>query len=267
VSIQPASAQFANAVAVRRRLLLIWQNPTSRRFSRVAELNQLVNDRFSFAYLPIATEDPEFFPLDEFPDLNKVYVSDELPVFFSNRVMSAERASYGQYLERLGLNELTSVDVPVEVLIRTGGTRATDTFHVVDHPVDSDSRFISRFFVSGSRHIPEAQARIAALHSGAELELSPEPTNSQNAHAVLIDVLHGDSIGWVPDWLCGEITAMASEGYAFGTVAERINLDAPAHLQVLCRIEAMKIQSVPKAKASKSAVSKGGHQSRGVEFF
>lgn len=254
MSIQATEARVATPAGVRRRLLLIWQNPTSRRFSRVAELNQLVDDRFSFAYSPVAAEDPEFFPLDEFPDLYRVYVSDELPVFFSNRVMSAERASYGQYLERLGL-DLTSVDVPIEVLIRTGGTRATDTFHVVDHPVDAYSRFVSRFFVSGSRHISGAQERIAALHSGSELELSSEPTNAQNSHAVLIDAVLGGPIGWVPDWLCGEITAMTSEGYTFSTVAEKINLDAPAHLQVLCRIEAIKVPSAPQAKSPKTVVS------------
>jgi hypothetical protein len=238
MDIQLTETPPADAVLVRRRLLLIWQNPTSHRFARVAELNKLENGRYSFAYIPSAKDDSEFFPLDEFPNLERIYVSDELPVFFSNRVMSAERASYGQYLERLGIDDLASVDVPVEVLIRTGGARATDTFHVVEHPVEPGSDFVSRFFVSGSRHIIGSRDRISSLSAGAELMLSPEPTNTENPRAVLIDLEHGESIGWVPDWLCGEISDMMADGYEFKTVAEKINLDAPPHLQVLCRIEA-----------------------------
>ena len=40
----------------------------------------------------------------------------------------------------------------MEILARTGGERATDTFHVVDAFEEVDGRCEGRFFISGIRH-------------------------------------------------------------------------------------------------------------------
>lgn len=60
-------------------------------FTKVGQLDQLVDGRYAFRYLPPASEDPDFFPLDEFPHVGRAYVSDALPSFFANRVMSHDR--------------------------------------------------------------------------------------------------------------------------------------------------------------------------------
>ena len=75
---QAVSADLQSA----RSLLVIWQNPTSRVFTKVGQLDQLVDGRYAFRYLPPASEDPDFFPLDEFPHVERAYVSDALPSFF-----------------------------------------------------------------------------------------------------------------------------------------------------------------------------------------
>lgn len=221
-----------------RVLLLVWQDPADRRFIPVAQLQHLVDGRFVFEYLDAAQSNERFFALDEYPDLRRSYMSDSIPVFFTNRVMSADRPSYSRYLEWLGLDLSEGSQLPLEVLARTGGGRATDTFHLVDVPLRGEKFFESRFFVSGLRHVEGAGEALKLVRPGARLELRQDPTNPKNRNAVVIDVQRGVQLGWVPDWLCHEVTDLIDAGWSLSLRAERINQDAPAHTRVLCRLSA-----------------------------
>lgn len=222
----------------RGTLILVWQNPVSHRFVKVGQLDALPGSRFAFQYLPSAWTDPEFNALLEYPDPNAAYVSDEVPAFFANRILSPDRPHYDRYLGWLGIEGLRADEVPFEVLARTGGSRATDTFHVVDLPVDSGDSFRSRFFISGIRHRENADAIVSALREGADLHLRLEENNEVNPKAVLIDTADGRMVGYVPDWLCADVHHRIKDGWTFAAVAERVNPDAPARLRVLCRIDA-----------------------------
>ena len=225
------------AIETARRLLLIWQDPDTRRLVRVGELDQLVDGDFVFRYLPDARE-PLFSPLVQFPDLDRLYFSSQLPSFFANRVMSRSRERYGEFRHWIGLEE-DGADTPFEVLIRTGGPRATDTFHVVDDLTRSDDgRVISRFLASGVRHVEGGHSRLSFLSEGQELWLRDEHDNRVNARAILIDVRDGEPVGYVPDWLVEDVHWLRAAASDFRVVAERVNPDAPSHLQLLCRIEA-----------------------------
>lgn len=223
----------------RRSLLIVWQNPRDRRFVKIGRLDVLADGRYAFHYLPESSNDPEFSALDEYPNRDAVYVSESLPAFFANRVMSTERPSYEQYLHWLGVEGIGAAELPVEILARTGGSRATDTFHVLDLPELRDGGFSSRFFVSGIRHLGN-EAGLAELREGAELQLRLEPENPKNPRAVIIDAAENRQIGWVPDWLCGEVHALMQAGWQVTATAERVNHDAPAHVRVLCRLDARK---------------------------
>lgn len=219
-----------------RRLLLIWQHPVTRRLIRVGELEQR-GDGFAFRYLPGAHEDG-FYPLVQFPEFSREYVSSSLPPFFANRVMSRSRASYPDFRHWLGLED-SGADTPFEVLVRTGGPRATDTFHIVDDLSHSDSgRVTSRFLASGVRHIEGASGRLESLDEGQVLLLRDEPGNVVNQRAILIDVRDGEAVGYVPDWLLEDVHDLRSKAASFSVVAERVNPLAPSHMQLLCRIEA-----------------------------
>lgn len=224
--------------ASRGTLILVWQNPVSHRFVKVGLLDALPDARFAFQYLPSAWDDSEFQPLLEYPNRDAAYVSDELPAFFANRVLSADRPHYGRYLGWLGIDGLAPADIPFEVLARTGGGRATDTFHVVDLPLDRDDAFESRFFVSGVRHTADADAVVGSLREGSSLILRLEEHNEVNPKAVLIDTSDGRKVGYVPDWLCADVHQRIKDGWTVSAVAERVNPDAPAHVRVLCRIVA-----------------------------
>lgn len=232
-----AEVDFATS---RRSLLLVWQNPESGRFIKVGQLDVLADGRFAFHYLPGAATDPQFLELDEYPERDAVYVSDDLPVFFSNRIMSADRPSYGQYLRWLGIEDIEAAELPIEVLARTGGQRVTDTFHIVDLPEHFEASFSSRFFVSGVRHTVGANRVLAALESGASLSLELEESNEVNPKAVLIDTVDGKKVGYVPDWLCGDVHDLIKSGWSVTAIAEHVNPDAPAHVRVLCRITAQR---------------------------
>lgn len=222
--------------AVQRVLLLVWQDPADRRFVPVAELHHLEDGRFVFQYLDAARSHSRFFALDEYPDLARSYVTDSLPVFFANRIMSTDRPEYDRYLHWLGLDDVESSQIPLEVLSRTGGGRATDTFHIVDSPLRGEHDFKSRFFVSGIRHVDEPEVVLARVRPGDRLELRRQPDNEVNSKAVIIDVENGVQLGWVPDWLCGEVTDLLDSGWSIELTAQQVNLDAPAHTRVLCRL-------------------------------
>lgn len=223
-----------------RALILVWQNPVSRRFTKVGQLDALPGKRFAFHYFPGIAEHEDFVPLDEFPSLTHAYVSDEVPAFFANRILSAERRGYSKYLEWLGIESLDASEIPFEFLARSGGGRATDTFHVLDLPVRESQTFTSRFFISGIRYMPDADRVLNEIHDGSELALELDEENAANPKAVLIDTLDGSKIGYVPDWLCHDIYGLIKDGWSLSAVAERVNPGAPAHVRVLCRVNAVR---------------------------
>lgn len=229
-----------NLATSRGTLVLVWQNPTTGRFVKVGQFDALPDAHFAFQYLPSAWDDGDFSPLLEYPDGEAAYLSDELPAFFANRILSPDRPGYDQYLVWLGLEGLSADEIPFEVLARTGGGRATDTFHVVDLPLDLGDTFTSRFFVSGISHSEDADSVVRALRNGASLTLELEEDNPSNTKAVLIDSADGRKVGYVPDWLCADIHDRIEAGWTVSAVAERVNPDAPAHVRVLSRIDAQR---------------------------
>jgi hypothetical protein len=238
MAIEVLDLTTADLTSSRRTLLLVWQDPSSGRFIKVGQIDALPKSRLAFHYLESAWDASNFVPLVEYPERHVVYISDEVPAFFANRILSADRPGYDHYLEWLGIADLDEADIPFEVLARTGGSRATDTFHVVDAPTHDESRLTSRFFVSGIRHTDDADAVLASLSTGDRLALVLESSNPKNPKAVLINTTDGRKIGYVPDWLCGDAYERIKDGWQVTAVAERVNPDAPAHVRVLCRVDA-----------------------------
>lgn len=236
----------------RRTLVVIWQNPDSRRFVKVAQVDALDGGHVAFQYLDSAWEDTDFIPLVEFPDPGAAYVSSGVPAFLANRVLSSARPDYARYLSWLGVDALSDEDVPFEVLARTGGGRVTDTFHVVDLPLDQEDSFASRFFVSGISHVIGSDGALADLKDGAALLLRLDEQNPKNPRAVLVYTDDGRKVGYVPDWLCSDVYQRIKEGWEIEASADRVNRDAPAHIRVLCRIEARRGVD-PRIKAGDAA--------------
>lgn len=223
------------ALSVSRSLWLIWLRPSDRTFVKVARLDELVDGRYLFGYLDAAASEPEFTTLDGFDDPKAIYVTDALPAFFQNRVMTPQRIGYEDYSRWLGL-ESDESQAPFEILVRTGGSRATDTFHVVGVPLETETKFECRFFVSGLRHVIGVQERLAGISPGDQLKLRPEPENEVDWLAVIVADGQEAQLGWVPNWLVREVNELIARQDGIEVEAEQINLDAPHHLQLLVRL-------------------------------
>ena len=129
-----------------------------------------------------------------------------------------------QYLAWLGIDQsLETMSLPIEVLARTGGSRVTDTFHVLDVPVQWEDRFTSRFFVSGISHTDEAEQVLAAISTGADLALRLDEANPGNPRAVLINTSDGRKVGYVPDWLCSDVYDLIQARWTLTAVAEPVS--------------------------------------------
>ncbi len=219
-----------------RRLILIWQDPRTHSFVRVAHLDEFTSGGYVFTYEPGAVTDG-FTALAEFPDLDRAYARDRLPAFFDNRVMDSGRRTYGDYRGWLGLAE-DGADTPFEVMVRTGAGRATDTFNVVDDLRVDGAAVSTRFFLAGVGHVDGAAETIAGLAAGSVLQLRRETTNTWNSLALLLYAAPSRPVGWVPDWLVDDVTRLLERSAEVIVLAEKVNPDAPPHLRMLCLLTA-----------------------------
>jgi HIRAN domain-containing protein len=231
-------ADGGKATETARRLLLVWQDPATRAFNPVGALVRDPDGSFVFRYIRRALRLPAFLPLASFPQLDGIYRFADLPPFFENRVMSPRRPDYPDYLRALDLS--LEQATPFEVLARTGGSRVTDTFHVVAEPAaDRDGRVRTLFLAHGVRHVDGADEVIARLRPGDPLTLRPEPDNNHNSRALLIDAEAGGAVGYVPDWMLDIVRRMTDIDPDYRLSVEVANgPETPAHLRLLCRLEA-----------------------------
>ena len=70
------------------------------------------------------------------------------------------------------------------------------------------------------------------------MQLQLEERNPVNPRAVLVNTSDGEKIGYIPDWLCSDVRDLLTESWVLTATVERVNPDAPAHVRLLCRIDA-----------------------------
>lgn len=152
--------------------------------------------------------------------------------------MSKKRQSYPVYLNAIGIDAL-GLDTPMELLARTGGPRATDTFHLVEDLVaDDNGRVVSRILASGVRHVDGATDALSRIRPGDELKLRAHADNPVNPRAQLVCAATGEALGYVPDWLLVDLEQLLDRAESFRVFAERVSPNEHPHLRLLCRIEA-----------------------------
>lgn len=222
-----------------RRFRVVWQNPASRELVDVGRLAAGLQDGepfYEFWYEAGAFTDPMFRPFPEFPNLRARYKSQgALFAFFSNRVMSAQRPDFDQYLGALGLARGEAN--PAEMLARSAGGRATDTIHVVPEPdIDAQGNETVLFLVSGVRHVPGASERIERLRQGDRLVLRDEPENEFNPRAILLDDATASPVGYVPNYLLDYVHKRAEDHRIDVHVEQANGAEIPWHLRLLCRL-------------------------------
>lgn len=221
------------------RLYVAWQREDTRTYVPVGRLTRRGENGlpiYEFVYLAGAQTQPDFPGIGGLPERDRVYTSNNLFPFFENRVISRGRQDRDVFLRSLDL----PVDAqPIEILARTEGRRATDTFEVFPEPtLRADGYAQTTFFVRGVRHIPGSQEAIDRLELGNRLSVRPEPSNQHDPNAVL--VLGDQEVGYMPRYL----TRLVHISY--NNTPERISVEVrhigerngPTHFRLLCSIVA-----------------------------
>jgi hypothetical protein len=238
------SGGTAEAVVDRRRsvadrdrcLRVVWQDQATRAFHEVATLIVPADDDGEYVFRYRHPLPESFVAFAAFPDTSRDHRSPRLFPFFANRIMSARRADYDEYLAALGLTRDEAT--PFEMFARTGGGRATDTVQVIPDPVVQGDGTVEQLFLAfGVRHQVDADELLATLNPGDELVLRAEPDNPHDARAILLDARHNRPVGYVPGYLLDEVHDARNAGADVRVYVEQANgPDVPAHLRLLCRM-------------------------------
>ncbi len=188
--------------AVGRRLAVAWQHPGTRRITAVGLLT-CSESSYTFSYLRSAAGVEGFQPFLGFPDLARRYEAHALFPLFAQRVMRASRPDFPRYRQALRLEADAS---EWSILGRSQGQREGDGIRVFPEPyVDAAGGTTSTFFVSGLRHRmrqdPRVSGALDALTPGDRLKLIDEPTNVEDARALLVAEGAGLTLAWAPSVL------------------------------------------------------------------
>ena len=230
---------------VPREFLVLWQSPDTPGYRCVGTLTR-ERDAYRFEYSSQARLDASFPGFASFPDLDEVYRSEELFPFFANRVMTPRRDDYQEYLQSIGLHDMTPD--PFVILARTLGRRVTDQIQVLPVPeVESDGRLSFHFLVNGARHVDPKGERLRDVTRGSNLQLASDPGNEASPYAVLVGsrphVIRDEALGYVPEILAGLVGTLLDADAVLRVQAEVVNqvgeVDVPAQLRLLARLDAV----------------------------
>jgi hypothetical protein len=230
-------------------LFVAWQEPEGRGIYPVGRLTVLEKSpRFEFVYIQGAMDaqrDHGFEPFLAFPDLTKVYRSDELFPFFQNRLMPESRPDFFEHLQRLGLERGAPA---VTVLSRSGGDGTSEKLSLFGMPIhDPSSGVFTYFFLArGVRHVEGAEERIRALKPGDEFDLEEEPENPADPLAVVLLDGSRHSVGYMPRYLVEDVRTFMQSARELKVTVERMNPPpAPVHHRLLCKMRVRPADSHP----------------------
>lgn len=218
-------------------LILIWQNPNSRKWVPVGKL-LYGNGKYIFKYTEGAKQEEEFVPFGRMSSLEDSYESTELFAIFKNRLLSKSRPEYSDYLNWLGL-EKENVS-PLEELSRTGGIRATDSLQLFKFPEKSNGRYEVKFFAHGISHLsPTYIERVKHLSEGNKLFLMKDIQNKRDHLALALRTDDPPEIvGYCPRFFIHDFTKLIEKnGEDLVEVSVvKVNLDSPVQFRLLCKL-------------------------------
>ncbi len=200
------------------------------------------DDKYHFVYTKGAEQSDRFRVFGRMTDLNTAYASSELFPLFANRLLNKSRPEYGKYLQWLNISE--GQGNPFFILSLTGGKRSTDSLEVFPCPEPNflDQYDVS-FFVHGIRYFPERSIeRVKMLNLSERLYLVSDLQNEHDKNAIALRTKDPvEMIGYVPRFLAddfNELIDKLEDPMSLSVKVEKVNIDAPEQLRLLCKITA-----------------------------
>ncbi len=174
-----------------------------------------------------------------FPDINRVYGSNVLFPFFQNRVMQPSRPDYPEFVRNLALEPGHAT--PMDILIRTGGGRVTDSFELFEYPVHNEplQPYRTHFLAHGLRYLAKSSLeRIATLEPGGQLCVMQDCQNAYDGRALALRTDDRVIVGYVPGFLLAEALQLWKQcQYIHCSVTKANSTTAPLQQRLLCRLE------------------------------
>jgi hypothetical protein len=227
-----------------RTLYLAWQDPDGRSWYPVAVVRFDDREGYSFQYIEgarAAQEAPGFPGVAQFPSLDVRYTSEDIFPFLKNRVLGPNRGDFGKYAGRLGLgdDELLHSVHAFDLLSRSNGRRATDTFELFAGPEVTRERARFVFFSRGVRHLPdEIQALWKERAPVEPLRVLLEPGNSYDANATLLTSQELLPLGFVPRYYSESVARLIVGGcLSQAVIAHHNPTPAPPRERFLVQLE------------------------------
>ena len=178
-------------------LLLVWQNPVTRRNYTVGKLTKA--DKFYFEYCEQFEEarDSGWNLMEAFPE-NKKYESKELFPAFSSRLPDKKRRDIKSILKKYNLDCYDGF----ELLRRSEARLPIDTYQFVDPIFPEDETIQRDFFIMGIRHnascLGENCGDLPNVKVGDYLRFIEEPENQYDNYALRVETMNGEHLGYVP---------------------------------------------------------------------
>lgn len=225
-------------------LYLAWQDRQNRSWYPIGRMTRHENEtvEYEFEYVRGAEDAQEFanpfvLPVPGFPELDKRYRAPEVFPTFRYRAMNEGRPDRDEYLESLGL-DADEADLMDELAV-SGGLGVVDSFEVFPSvEPDSEGRFESRAIVRGLRRTDSSIfERIDLLNPGDRLELVLASDGFFDDHAVGVQTVDRQLLGWLPRFL---VDVLRHEGRLKATNVEvrvaQINREAPLSHRLLVEL-------------------------------
>lgn len=222
-----------------KRLLVLLRDAERKQMVPIGQLTHHSGQPkpYEFRYLRGIERAREFgfTELPAFPDIKKVYKSEELFSFFRNRLTSSQRMDYGEYLSLLCLPPNTKDEMTI--LGRSGGVRMTDSIEVFAEPAFDENRiWESQFWVEDARE--ELPPTVGV---GATLRIEGQRLYANGCGDIgkLPDVLHA-AVESAHEWL--QFPAFTEED---GPAPKPSEEDLQSQLKLEVSVEYLASKSVP----------------------
>ncbi len=225
--------------------IVTWRNPADLTYVPLGRLvSGLGPERpeYEFAFLNGVKEaiDQGLGELLAFPDIDRVYCSDQLFPFFQNRIMQPSRPDYSAFVRSLALepDHATAMDI----LIRTGGSRVTDPFEIFEYPIRSGplEPYRTHFLAHGLRFLSVASlARITTLEPNERLYVMHDCQNDYDARALALRTAADRLIvGYLPGFLLAPALRLWNQcQYIHCRVVKANPPEIPLQQRLLCQWE------------------------------